>query len=363
MANNSIGKIFRVTTWGEAHGPAIGAIIDGCPAGIEIHEDEINVELSKRFPSKNHFVTHKDLDAASIYSGVFEGKTTGAPILLLINNKDCDIEKYESIKNLLRPGHANYTYLEKYGVFDYRGGGRSSNRETVCRIAAGAIAKKLLRKYGITPLAYIKEIAGVQADISWDKIKNDPHSIYDSPIYCPDPIAAEKMMDKINDAHQNQDSVGGVVELYVQGMPVGLGDPVYSRLDAELAFAMMSIPSTKGFEVGSGFMAARMRGSEHNDGYIFEDQHVRTTTNYAGGVLGGISNGMPVIARIAFKPPSSILQPQQTIDIDGRPALLQLPPESRYDPCTAIRGVSVVEAMASIVITDAILANWCARID
>lgn len=364
MASNSFGKMFRITTWGESHGKAIGVVIDGCPAGIEISEDEINKELAKRAPGRTpHTSPRREPDEVSIYSGVFEGKTTGAPISLIIPNLDADSSQYEPIKHLLRPGHANYTYLEKYGVYDYRGGGRASARETACRVAAGAIAKKFLRSYGIVPLAYVKEIAGIQADVTIEMLRNAPQAIQESPIFCPDPIAQAKMIQKIEEAKSEKDSVGAIVELVVDGMPVGLGDPIYEKLEASLAAALMSIPATKGFEIGSGFMAARMRGSEHNDTYTYEDEQVKTMTNHAGGILGGISNGMPIIARVAFKPTSSIMQPQQTIDWDGQPALFQMPPGARQDPCVGIRGVPVVEAMAAIVITDAILFSWCSRVD
>lgn len=364
MASNSFGKMFRLTTWGESHGKAIGVVIDGCPAGIEISEEEINLELSKRAPGKNAYTSpRKEKDEVSIYSGVFEGKTTGAPISLIILNQDHDPSSYEPIKHLLRPGHANYTYAEKYGIYDYRGGGRASARETACRVAAGAIAKKFLRNYGIKPLAYIKEMDGIQADVTFDLLKNNPQAIQDSPIFCPDPMAEKKMLSKLEEAKEQQDSVGAIVELVIDGMPVGLGDPVYEKLEATLAAALMGIPATKGFEIGSGFNASRMHGSEHNDSFTYEDEHVRTITNHAGGILGGISNGMPVVVRVAFKPTSSIMQPQQTIDWDGQPATFQLPAGSRHDPCVAIRGVPVVEAMAAIVVADAILYSWCARID
>lgn len=364
MASNSFGKMFRITTWGESHGKAIGVVIDGCPAGIEITEEEINLELAQRAPGKSpHTSPRREPDEVTIYSGVFEGKTTGAPISLIIPNLDVDTSPYEPIKHLLRPGHANYTYLEKYGVYDYRGGGRASARETACRVAAGAIAKKFLRNYGIVPMAYVKEIGGIQADVSLEMLRKAPQAIQKSPIFCPDPIAEAKMIEKIDEARSQKDSVGAIVELVIDGMPVGLGDPIYEKLEATLSFALMSIPATKGFEIGSGFNAARMKGSEHNDAYTYKDEKVLTTTNHAGGILGGISNGMPIIARVAFKPTSSIMQPQQTIDWDGQPALFQMPPGSRQDPCVGIRGVPVVTAMAAIVITDAILFSWSARVD
>lgn len=360
MASNAFGRMFRITTWGESHGKAIGVVIDGCPAGIPINEDEINQQLALRAPGNSSFTSpRKEIDHVVIQSGVFEGITTGAPIALIIANRDVDSSKYESIKNILRPGHANHTYLSKYGVFDHRGGGRASARETACRVASGAIAKKFLSFHDIVPLAYMKEIAGVQASIDIEKILASPQVITESPIFCPDPIAARQMMDKIEEAKNHRDSVGGIVELYVHKLPIGLGDPVYEKFESALAAAMMSIPASKGFEIGAGFQAARMRGSEHNDRYISDNDGVKTETNYAGGTLGGITSGMPLIARVAFKPTSSIMQSQKSVDTHGNEAIFQMPEGSRHDPCVAIRAVPIVEAMAALVIADAILCNRC----
>jgi chorismate synthase len=354
--------MFRITTWGESHGKAIGVVIDGCPAGIEICEDEINMQMALRSPGRNAYTSpRKEKDQVEIYSGVFEGKTTGAPISLIILNHDSNSHPYEQTKHLLRPGHANYTYLQKYGIYDYRGGGRASARETACRVAAGAIAKKFLQQYHIFPRAYIKEIGGIIADIDVAAIDGDPHIIYDSPLFCPDPIATQLMIEKIEQTRQEKNSLGGIVELYVGNVPVGLGDPVYEKMDAMLASAMMGIPASKGFEMGTGFAAARMSGSEHNDRYISAGQGVCTETNHAGGVLGGITNGMPLIARIIFKPTSSIMQSQKTVDLNGQAAEIALPEGSRHDPCIAIRAVPVVEAMAALVLADAMLLNRGAR--
>jgi chorismate synthase len=363
MASNSFGKVFRFTTWGESHGKAIGVVIDGCPAGIEITEDEINQELAKRAPGNSPYTSPRsETDQAEIYSGIFEGKTTGAPISIIIPNKDADSSKYEPIKHLLRPGHANYTYLAKYGVFDHRGGGRASARETACRVAAGAIAKKLLKQYGIVPIAYIKEIGGIQAEINFSDLLQMGELIQKSAIFCPDQKAEKEMLDKIQRAIKNQDSVGGIVELFVGNMEPGLGDPVYEKIEAKLASALLSIPASKGFEIGGGFQAARMHGSEHNDAFINSEEQIRTATNHAGGTLGGITNGMPLIARVAFKPTSSIARQQETVDVNGKAGKLQLPAGSRHDPCVAIRAVPVVEAMAALVLADALLCNWCVRL-
>lgn len=328
MASNFFGNIFRVTTWGESHGKAIGVVIDGCPAGLALDETDIQVELTKRAPGINPNTSpRKEKDQAQILSGIFEGKTTGTPISIIIWNQDVDSSHYEPMKDLLRPGHANYTYLEKYGCFDYRGSGRASARETACRVAAGAVAKKLLAYYDIQVEAYIHSMGDVEA------------------------------------AKKAGDSVGGVVEFKVLHMPVGLGDPIYEKLEANLAKAMLSLPASKGFEIGEGFQAAHMLGSEHNDPFIKNQVGEKTmSSNHSGGTLGGISTGLPLIGRVAFKPTSSIAQMQKTIDLEGKEQFFELPAGSRHDPCVAIRAVPVVEAMCALVIADAILLNRCARL-
>src|SRR5580700_2368554 len=313
MASNAFGTLFRITTWGESHGKAIGVVIDGCPAGLMISEEEINAALDLRAPGRNPYTSPRtENDQAEILSGVFEGLTTGAPISIIIPNKDAESDKYEPIKDMLRPGHANFTYLEKYGIFDYRGGGRSSARETACRVAAGAIAKKLLAHFGVEVVAYIKEIAGVRiselGDTSPSQIRK---AVCESPIFCPDLKTEETIIAALEKTKAEGDSLGGVVETVAFHLPVGLGDPVYEKLEANLAKAMLSLPATKGFEIGSGFFAARMKGSEHNDAFVIDDNgNVSTATNFAGGTLGGISTGQTLIARIAFKPTSSIKKPQ-----------------------------------------------------
>jgi chorismate synthase len=363
MASNSFGNIFKITTWGESHGKAIGVVIDGCPAGLEINESDINAALALRAPGKNPYTSPRtETDKAEILSGVFEGQTTGAPICILIPNRDADSSKYEPIKDLLRPGHANYTYLEKYGIFDHRGGGRSSARETACRVAAGAIAQKLLQHYKIQLIAYIKQIGSIEAKIEPHSLDQIRSMTYESPLFCPDSHAAAAMIALIDDAKQKGDSLGGIVEFIALSVPPGLGDPVYEKLEANLAHAMMSLPATKGFEIGSGFHSVAMRGSEHNDTFIKENGQVRTQTNYAGGTLGGISTGMPIIGRVAFKATSSIMKPQKTLTTSGEEASFQLPLGSRHDPCVAIRAVPIVEAMAALVLADAILLNRCAKL-
>lgn len=337
MASNSFGQIFRITTWGESHGKAIGVVIDGCPAGLAISESEINEALGKRAPGQSPYTSpRKERDQAEIYSGIFEGITTGAPISIIIHNHDAKSSSYEPIKNLLRPGHANFTYLEKYGVFDYRGGGRASARETACRVAAGAVAKKLLQHEGIHVTAYLDSIAGIHEQ--------------------------EAMMQKVHEALATGDSLGGTVAFEATGLPVGLGDPVYEKLEANLAKAMLSLPATKGFEIGEGFQAAEMKGSEHNDLFINKNNLVITQTNHAGGTLGGISTGMPLIGRVAFKPTSSIKRTQKTLDDKNQTVDFTLPEGSRHDPCVAIRAVPVVEAMCALVLVDAILMNQCTKV-
>lgn len=363
MASNSFGTIFKITTWGESHGKAIGVIIDGCPAGLSIDESEIHAALTLRSPGKNPYTSPRtETDIPQILSGVFEGKTTGAPICIIIPNKDVDSSKYEPIKGLLRPGHANYTYLEKYGIFDYRGGGRSSARETAARVAAGAIAKKFLEAHGIQFTAYIKQIGTVVAVVEPSELESIRILTYQSPVFCPDVQATSAMIALIDNAKNEGDSLGGIVEFMAQNVPVGLGDPVYKKLTATLAYAMMSLPATKGFEIGSGFQSVVMSGSKHNDQFIKESGRVQTRTNFAGGTLGGISTGMPIIGRVAFKPPSSIMKPQETLTISGEEESFNLPAGSRHDPCVAIRAVPVVEAMLALVLADAMLLNRCVKL-
>lgn len=363
MASNSFGTLFRITTFGESHGKALGVVIDGCPAGLALTDADINEVLALRAPGKNAYTTpRQEKDLAEIYAGVFEGQTTGAPIAIIIPNHDADSSKYEPIKHIMRPGHANFTYTHKYGVFDYRGGGRASARETAARVAAGAVAKKLLAHFSIQTCAYLHAVGEVRAVINADNMAALQEATYGSPVFCPDSKAAEAMMESISQAKTAGDSLGGVVEFMALGLPVGLGDPVYEKLEANLAKAMLSLPATKGFEIGEGFLAAAMSGSEHNDLFTVEKGSVQTSTNHAGGTLGGISTGMPLVGRVAFKPPSSIQQAQTSVDLSGNPATLSLPAGSRHDPCVAIRAVPIVDAMCALVLADAILMNRSARL-
>ncbi|MEX1013302.1 MAG: chorismate synthase [Waddliaceae bacterium] len=345
---NSFGNIFRITTWGESHGKAIGVVVDGCPAGLQLNLEEMNQELLRRQGGNSAFVTaRKEPDQLEILSGMFEGKTTGAPISLMIWNQDADSSKYEPIKHLLRPGHANSTYLQKYGIFDWRGGGRASARETACRVAAGAIAKQLIRHFGISVCAYTKQIHHVIAKVPASHIQS---SALKSPLFCPDPSACAQMQTCIQEVKASGDSVGGVVEFLVEGMIPGLGDPIYEKLEGNLAKALMTLPATKGFEIGEGFSSTQMLGSEHND--LFG-----THSNHAGGTLGGISTGQPLIGRVAFKPTSSIRKPQETLTVEGKKETFNLPDGSRHDPCVVPRAVPIVEAMVALVLADAILMN------
>lgn len=364
MASNSFGSIFKITTWGESHGKAIGVVIDGCPAGLEISENEINEALALRAPGRTPYTSPRnEADKAEILSGVFEGKTTGTPISIIIPNKDADSSKYAPIKDLLRPGHANYTYLEKYGFFDYRGGGRSSARETACRVAGGAIAKKFLEHSGIELTAHIKQIGNIEATTEGNDVAKMRTSTYQSPVFCPDPQATASMIALIEKAKIEGNSLGGIIEFIALSVPAGLGDPIYEKLEAKLAHAMMSLPATKGFEIGSGFQAVVMSGSEHNDLFIKNDSaDIQTQTNFAGGTLGGITTGMPIVGRVAFKPTSSIMKSQKTLTISGDQASFTLPEGSRHDPCVAIRAVPIVEAMLALVLADALLLNRCVKL-
>ncbi len=343
MASNSLGQIFRITTWGESHGKAIGVLIDGCPAGLHLTESTIQADLARRAPGKSAVTSpRKESDQAEILSGTFQGMTTGAPIMIMIPNTSSDASHYEPIKDLMRPGHANFTYLEKYGVFDYRGGGRSSARETASRVAAGAVAKIVCSHYHITIQSGLVQVAHVAAARTEGPTK--------------------EMVAVIQAAQEEGDSVGGVIEFQIDGVPVGLGDPMYEKLEANLAKAMLSIPATKGFEMGEGFSASGMKGSEHNDAFEAVAGQISLKSNRSGGTLGGISTGSPIIGRVAFKPTSSIQKEQKTVDREGKSAPFTLPAGSRHDPCVAIRAVPIVEAMAALVMADACLMNLTARL-
>lgn len=357
MASNHFGQIFRITTWGESHGKAIGVVIDGCPAGVSITAEEINQALAWRAPGRNVYTTpRREQDLAEIYSGTFEGKTTGAPISIIIMNRDADSSQYDTLKNVLRPGHATFTYIQKYGSnYDYRGGGRASARETACRVAAAAVARKILNYYGIQACAYLSSVNNIQVEVIPDAIEEIVLSTQNSPIFCPDEKNGKLMQDLIHSVKEEGDSLGGTVTFLATGLPPGLGDPVYEKLEANLAKAMMSLPASKGFEMGEGFNAAQMTGSQHNDLFTRCKGTIQTTTNHAGGTLGGISTGMPLIGRVAFKPTSTVRKSQETLDLGGNSVIMNVPANGRHDPCVAIRAVPVVEAMCILVLVDALL--------
>lgn len=355
MASNTFGQLFRITTWGESHGSAIGVVIDGCPAGVLISEDDIYLYLKRRSPGFHALTSpRRETDFPQILSGVFQGKTTGAPISILIQNQDVDSSKYEPIKHVLRPGHAHMTYLEKYGVFDYRGGGRSSARETACRVAASAVAQKILDQYGIEIRGYLSQVGTLIAPkeqdfFYWEK----------SALFCANQDFEKAVSEYLATIMAQGDSVGGVVNFLVEGVPAGLGDPIYQKLEALLAYGLMSIPASKAFSIGEGFESAGMMGSFHNDRFIEKN---KTKTNQAGGILGGISNGMPIWGKLAFKPTSSIMKLQESIDENGNLASFELPRGSRHDPCVAIRAVPVVEAMCRLVLVDTLLMNRMSKL-
>lgn len=365
MASNQFGNLFRITTWGESHGKAIGVVIDGCPAGLPLSEEDINQDLRNRRPGNNPFTSpRKEDDEAEILSGVFEGRTTGTPISILIPNKGAEPEKYEGMKNLLRPGHANFTYQEKYGIYDHRGGGRASARETASRVAAGSVAKKLLIQFGIELAAFITQVGSIIAiEPEHEEIDSLREETLKSPIFCPDSEAAREIIRAIETAKEEGDSLGGIVELRAEGLPVGLGDPIYEKLEANLGKGLLSINACKGVEFGAGFSSAQMRGSEHND--LFHkniEGSVITKTNHAGGILAGISNGMPLVVRAAFKPTSSIKKTQETLDSEGHKTAFSLPEGAKHDPCVAIRAVPVVEAMGALVLVDSLLMDRTSRV-
>ena len=346
MAGNHFGTLFKIVTWGESHGPAIGVVIDGCPAGLELSVEEINAELSLRRPGVHAYTSpRKETDKVEILSGVFEGQTTGAPISLVIWNRDANSEAYVPLKDVLRPGHANFTYLKKFGIFDWRGGGRASARETAARVAAGAVAKKLLAHFEIELSASVQAVGGcVQEKPRVQKISSEMQAVLEEVI-------------------EAEDSVGGVVELITTPLPVGLGAPVFDKLEATLAQAMLSIPASKGVEFGAGMDAAKMRGSEHNDSFDVDPSGKPfLVTNHSGGTLGGLSCGTPLVMRVAFKPTSSIGKRQQSVTLDGEKVEMPLPDGARHDPCVAVRAAPVVEAMAALVLADHVLLDRTSRL-
>jgi chorismate synthase len=357
MGGSTFGTLFRVTTFGESHGPALGAIIDGCPAGLPLTESDIQHDLDRRRPGQSKMTTQrKESDAVEILSGVFEGRTTGTPISLLIRNEDQHSKDYDKLKDILRPGHADYTFWVKYGHRDHRGGGRASARETAARVAAGAIARKLLAKLaGIDIYAYVTEIGGFAIEkIIRDEIEKNPFRV-------PDPALVPRLEALIQEIKKKGDTVGGIVECIAENVPAGLGEPVFEKLDAALASAMMGINAVKGVEIGDGFASARLRGSENNDPFVPGPAGaVITSTNRSGGTLGGISNGMPLVVRAAFKPTASIHSEQKTLNLAGDVVPLRV--GGRHDPTVLPRAVPIVEAMMALVLADFLLRQRAARL-
>jgi chorismate synthase len=352
MPGNSFGEVFRITTFGESHGPAVGVIIDGCPAGLEVDENFLQAELDRRRPGQSAIVTQrKESDRAEVLSGVFEGKTTGTPIALLIHNEDARSHDYSHIAGKFRPSHADFTYFMKYGIRDYRGGGRSSARETAARVAAGAFAKLLLKKQGVTVQAYVSRVGELIVEKSYTEL--DLRAVEATPVRCPDLPMAEKMEALIREVRKDGDTIGGVVTCVVTGCPPGLGEPVFDRLHADLGKAMLSINACKGFEIGSGFEGVSMRGSAHNDPFYNDKGVIRTRTNHSGGVQGGISNGMDIVFKAAFKPVATIIPAQESVNEAGES--VQVEGRGRHDPCVLPRAVPIVEAMAAIVLADHLL--------
>jgi chorismate synthase len=345
MSHNSFGHLFRFTTWGESHGPAIGTVVDGCPPGLSLSEADIQPWLDKRRPGQSKFTTQRqEADQVRILSGVFEGRTTGTPISLLIENTDQRSKDYSEVANSYRPGHADYAYDAKYGLRDYRGGGRSSARETASRVAAGAVARLALPEVMIR--AAVVEIGGDVIDrANWEDAAIDAN-----PFFCPDPVAAERWEQLVDQARLAGSSLGAVVEVTATGVPVGWGAPLYAKLDADLAAAMMGINAVKAVEIGDGFAAARLSGEENADAMRPGADGPEFLANHAGGIAGGISTGQPIVVRVAFKPTSSILTPMQTIDRDGNATDIRT--KGRHDPCVGIRGTPVVEAMMALVLAD-----------
>jgi chorismate synthase len=351
---NSFGRIFRISTFGESHGLGLGVVIEGCPAGLPIDEDLIRTEMQRRKPGQSKITTQrKEEDEFQILSGVFEGKSTGTPIGMVIMNTDQKSKDYSHISDKFRPSHADFTYFEKYGIRDYRGGGRSSARETAARVAAGAIAKMLLRHYGISVQAYVSQVGDLKLNKSYREL--DLTAAEDNIVRCPDHAMAGEMISYIDEVRKSRDTVGGIVSCVAKGVPPGLGEPVFDRLHAELGKAMLSINAVKGFEYGSGFEGVKMRGSAHNDVFFQEGDKVRTKTNYSGGIQGGISNGEDIYFNVAFKPVATIMQDQESLNESGESVTVS--GKGRHDPCVVPRAVPIVEAMASLVLADHLLIS------
>ena len=348
---NSFGQLFCITTWGESHGGGVGVVIDGCPSRIQLAEADIQLELDRRRPGQSSIVTQRDeADRCQILSGVFEGRTLGTPISILVMNKDARPEAYREMTQTYRPSHADFTYEAKYGIRNWQGGGRASARETIGRVAAGAVARKVLATLypGSEVIAYVTHVYDLVATVDSAAVTRE--QVEANPVRCPGAAVAKEMIRTIERARSEGDSLGGVIECVLRGLPAGLGEPVFDKLDADLAKAMLSLPATKGFEIGSGFAATKMKGSEHNDPFEMLEGKIRTKTNRSGGMQGGISNGEDIVFRVAFKPTSTIAREQETVTTSGEATTLSA--SGRHDPCVLPRAVPMVEAMAALVLCD-----------
>ena len=347
---NTFGHLFRITTWGESHGRGIGVVVDGCPPGLPVTAEEIQMELDRRRPGQSRITTQrKEEDRVEIFSGLFEGRTLGTPIQMLVRNTDPRSKDYEEIRLKYRPSHADYTYQAKFGIRDWKGGGRASARATVGQVAAGVLAKKILKSQsGTEIIAYVKRVKDLEAQVDMSSVTRE--QVEESIVRCPDPDMANRMIELIEETRKDGDSLGGVVECVSRNVPTGLGDPVFDKLEADLAKALMSLPASKGFEIGSGFGGTLLTGSQHNDLFYNAGDRIRTRTNRSGGVQGGISNGEDIHLKVAFKPTATILKPQKTVDIEGKETVLE--GRGRHDPCVLPRAVPMVEAMVALVLAD-----------
>lgn len=357
---NTFGQLFKLTTFGESHGAGIGGIIDGCPAGLTIDTEFIQSELDRRKPGQSKITTQRnETDTVQFYSGIFEGQTTGTPIGFFIKNKDQHSNDYNNLKDVFRPSHADYTYEKKYGVRDHRGGGRSSARETIARVVGGAIAKQLLKQLNIEVSAYVQSVGTISVEKPYQQL--DLSLTESNIVRCPDQEVAQKMIERIEEAGKDHDTVGGTISCVIKGVPTGWGAPVFNKLHADLGFAMLGINAVKGFEYGSGFEGTKLSGSEHNDIFTIEEGEVKTTTNNSGGIQGGISNGQDIYLKVAFKPIATLLKEQKTIDVKLNETTIN--PKGRHDPCVLPRAVPIVESMAALVLADHFLLSKFSKME
>lgn len=359
MAGNQFGEIFKISTFGESHGTAIGVVIDGCPAGLRILPEFIQKEMDRRRPGQSSIVTQrKEADIIEILSGVYESQTTGAPLAMILKNVDQHTTDYDHIKDKFRPSHADFTYQQKWGLRDHRGGGRSSARETAARVAAGAVAKLFLHHLDVHIHAFVSQVGDIIYQPDFEQIKIE--DIESTPVRCPDEVIANKMIELIKEVRKEGDTIGGVVTCLVRGCPPGLGEPAFDKLHAELGHAMLSINACKGFEIGSGFQGVTMRGSQHNDIFYKDGETIKTRSNHSGGIQGGISNGMDIYFRVAFKPVATIIPAQESVDLEGHS--VSVTGKGRHDPCVVPRAVPIVEAMTALVLADHVLRHRASKI-